>query len=193
MRLLTTRERTRNRGEGERDYRGNNAGMRNTQRSVSMFDLILYETCLNEPLLTVMLNTSVVGVRKEGNHIAAVYANRESTEDFFEITADLFADCTGDGRLGYEAGASFTTGREAAGESAATALSDSYRLGSSLLFTARDEGRPMPFVKPAWARTFTEDDFRFRGHRAFTRQTGIAAVYRETSAHPERFGTGSRF
>lgn len=144
--------------------------IRNPQRSASMFDLILYETCLNEPLLTVMLNTSVVGVRKEGNRIAAVYANRESTEDFFEITADLFADCTGDGRLGYEAGASFTTGREAAGEygeSAATALSDSYRLGSSLLFTARDEGRPMPFVKPAWARTFTEDDFRFRGHRAW--------------------------
>lgn len=78
-----------------------------------------------------MLNTSVVGIRKEGYRIAAVYANRESTEDFFEITADLFADCTGNGRLGYKAGASFTTGREAAGEygeSAATALSDSYRL-----------------------------------------------------------------
>lgn len=60
----------------------------------SMFDLIVYETCLNEPLLTVMLNTSVVRVRKEGNHIAAVYAIGESTEDYFEITADLFADCT---------------------------------------------------------------------------------------------------
>lgn len=144
--------------------------VRNPQRSASMLDLILYEKCRDEPLLTLMLNTAVVGVRKEGNRIAAAYANRESTEDRFEITADIFADCSGDGRLGYEAGALFTTGREAAeeyGESAAAALSDAYRLGSSLLFTARDEGKPMPFVKPAWARTFSENDLRFRGHNSW--------------------------
>ncbi|MBD2862363.1 FAD-dependent oxidoreductase [Paenibacillus oceani] len=144
--------------------------VRNPQRSASMLDLILYETCRDEPLLTLMLNTAVVGVRKEGNRIAAAYVNRESTEDYFEIEAAIFADCTGDGRLGFEAGASFTTGREAAGdygESAAVGQNDAYRLGSSLLFTARDEGRPMPFVKPFWARTFSEDDLRFRGHHSW--------------------------
>ncbi|RKN86095.1 FAD-dependent oxidoreductase [Paenibacillus ginsengarvi] len=144
--------------------------IRNPQRSASMLDLILYEKCRDEPLLTLLLNTAIVGVQKEGNRITAAYANRESTEDHFEITADLFADCTGDGRLGYEAGALFTTGRESAeayGESAAAALSDAYRLGSSLLFTARDEGKPMPFVKPVWARTFSEEDLRFRGHNSW--------------------------
>ncbi|MDF2723623.1 MAG: fumarate reductase/succinate dehydrogenase flavoprotein, partial [Paenibacillus sp.] len=144
--------------------------VRNPQRSASMLDLILYEKCKDEPLLTLLLNTSVVGARTEGNRIVSAYANRESTEDRFEIKADIFADCTGDGRLGFEAGALFMTGREAAeqhGESAAVALKDAYRLGSSLLFTARDEGRPMPFVKPSWARTFSEDDLRFRGHSAW--------------------------
>ncbi|WP_217594512.1 FAD-dependent oxidoreductase [Cohnella sp. GbtcB17] len=140
---------------------------RNPQRNANMLDLILYEKCRAEPNLTLMLNTTVVGVRMDGDRIAAVYANRESTEDFFELEAELFADCTGDGRLGYEAGAWFTTGREAAeeyGESAAGANRDAYRLGSSLMFTSRDMGRPMPFVAPPWARKFTEEDLRLRGH-----------------------------
>ncbi|MEF3302147.1 FAD-dependent oxidoreductase [Paenibacillus sp. GYB003] len=141
--------------------------VRNPQRSASMLDLILYEKCRTEPKLTLMLNTAVVGATMDGSRIASVYANRESTEDFFEIEADLYADCTGDGRLGHEAGALYTTGREAAGEYGETVAEerrDGYRLGSSLLFTTRDMGRPMPFVPPKWARSFTEDDLKFRRH-----------------------------
>jgi hypothetical protein len=144
--------------------------VRNPQRSASMLDLILYEKCRAESSLTLMLNTTVVGVRMDGNRIAAAYASRESTEDYFEIEADIFADCTGDGRLGFEAGARYTTGREAVeefGEPAAEAMRDSHRLGSSLLFTAKNMGNPMPFIAPAWARKFTEDDLRFRGHNSW--------------------------
>lgn len=144
--------------------------VRNPQRSANMLDLILYEKCRDEPNLTLLLNTAVVGVRMDGNRIASVYANRESTEDAFEIEADVFADCTGDGRLGFEAGAEFTTGREAAdeyGEASAAANRDAYRLGSSLLFTSRDMGRPMRFVPPKWARRFTEEDLKFRSHNSW--------------------------
>jgi hypothetical protein len=141
--------------------------VRNPQRSASMLDLILYEKCRAEPNLTLMLNTSVVGVQMEGARIASVYAVRESTEDHFQIAADLFLDCTGDGRLGFEAGANYTTGREASHEykeSGANLNRDAYRLGSSLLFTSRNMGRPMPFVAPVWARKFSEDDLKFRDH-----------------------------
>lgn len=144
--------------------------VRNPQRSASMLDLILYEKCRAESNLTLLLNTTVVGVRMDGNRIVSAYANRESTEDHFEIFADLFADCTGDGRLGHEADALYTTGREASeeyGESWASANRDAYRLGSSLLFTARDMGRPMPFIAPPWVRTFTEEDLKFRGHQSW--------------------------
>jgi hypothetical protein len=144
--------------------------VRNPQRSASMLDLILYEKCRAEPNLTLLLNTAVVGAKMDGNRIIAAYANRESTEDHFEIEADIFADCTGDGRLGFEAGALFTTGREAAGEynePAAVANRDTHRLGSSLLFTARDMGRPMPFIPPKWARKFTEEDLKFRNHSSW--------------------------
>ncbi|GBG11481.1 hypothetical protein PAT3040_06302 [Paenibacillus agaridevorans] len=144
--------------------------VRNPQRSSSMFDLILYEKCRAEPNLTLMLNTAVTGARKEGNRILSATALRESTEHAFRIYADAFIDCTGDGRLGKEAGAAFTTGREAAaqyGESYAAETADAYRLGSSLLFTTRDMGRPMAFVAPAWARSFTEEDLKYRNHSSW--------------------------
>lgn len=144
--------------------------VRNPQRSPSMLDLILYEKCRAEPRLTLLLNTTVTGAAMDGNVIRTVYASRESTEDRFEIAADWFADCTGDGRLGFEARARHMTGREAAaeyGESAAAAQRDNGRLGSSLLFTARDTGRPMPFVAPLWARKFSEDDLKFRNHASW--------------------------
>jgi hypothetical protein len=141
--------------------------VRNPQRCANMLDLILYEKCREEPNLTLMLNACVVGVLMEGDRIASALVNRESTEDFFEIEAELFADCTGDGRLGYEAGAEYTTGREASAEYGETVASDdrdAYRLGSSLLFTSKDMGRPMPFVPPKWIRRFSEEDLRFRSH-----------------------------
>ncbi|MBZ9535812.1 FAD-dependent oxidoreductase [Cytobacillus oceanisediminis] len=141
--------------------------VRNPQNNANMLDLILYEKCRAEENLTLLLNTSVVGAEIENNRIVSALATRESTEEHFEIQADIFIDCTGDGRLGAEAGALFTTGREAEvefGESGAELNRDSHRLGSSLLFTSRDMGRPMPFVAPKWAKEYTEEDLKFRNH-----------------------------
>lgn len=144
--------------------------VRNPQRSASMFDLILYEKCRAEPNLTLMLNTAVTGAEMDGNRIVSVFAVRESTEHAFRISARIYIDCTGDGRLGKEAGAKFTTGRESSGqygESHAGEAADSYRLGSSLLFTARNMGQPMKFIPPVWARKFTEEDLKYRGHSSW--------------------------
>lgn len=141
--------------------------VRNPQRSAAMLDLILYEKCRAEPNLTLMLNTAVVGVEKDGDRIAKAIALRQSTEDQFAIAAKIFIDCTGDGRLGAEAGAAFQRGREAKdeyGESRAQPVADSKSLGSTLLFQARKYERPMPFVAPSWVRTFTEEDLELRPH-----------------------------
>lgn len=142
--------------------------VRNPQRSASMFDLILYEKCRAEPNLTLMLNTTVTGVEKSADrerHIDCAIAERQSTEDRFRIHADVFVDCTGDGRLGFEAGAAFMRGRESReqfGESLAQDAADAFQLGSTILITARKHDRPMPFVAPPWSRTFTRDDLRLR-------------------------------
>jgi hypothetical protein len=144
--------------------------VRNPQRSANMLDLILYEKCKAEPNLTLLLNTTVVGADVEGDQIVSAYAVRESTEDHFVIVADIYADCSGDGRLGVEAGALYTTGRESIeefGESGAVRNRDAYRLGSSLLFTTKDMGKPMPFNPPVWAKKFTEDDLKHRKHQTW--------------------------
>lgn len=141
--------------------------VRNPQRSASMLDLILYEKCRAERNLTLMLNTAVVGAKTDGNRIIHAIADRQSTEDRFIIEADVFIDCTGDGRLGVEANAPFRRGREGKheyDESLAQDKADEKALGSTLLFQARDVGYPVQFTPPEWARVIDEEDLTFRPH-----------------------------
>ncbi|MBT3606201.1 MAG: FAD-dependent oxidoreductase [Candidatus Latescibacteria bacterium] len=143
------------------------AAVRNPQRAASMLDLTFYEMCRAEENLTLMLNTEVVGVEMDGGRITKAVALRQSTEDRFVISADVFVDCTGDGRLGAEAGAPFRRGRESKdeyGESRAQDVADNKSLGSTLLFQARKYEKPMPFMAPPWVRKFTEDDLKLRPH-----------------------------
>ncbi len=139
--------------------------VRNPQRSASIFDLILYDKCRSEPNLELMLNTTVVGCEMEGSRIVAAHAVRPSTEDRFQIAASVFIDCTGDGRLGVEAGATFMEGREGRDEydePRANAKADNQRLGSTILLQARKHDRDMPFSAPDWIRKFSREDLKLR-------------------------------
>ncbi len=137
----------------------------NPQRSPALIDLLLYDKCRREPNLALYLNTTVVSALVEDGLIREARAERPSTEDAFLIRAKTFIDCTGDGRLGVEAGAPFMRGRESKaqfGESLAQDEADTKTLGSSILFQARKHDQPMPFTAPPWARRFTADDFKLR-------------------------------
>jgi len=139
--------------------------VRNPQRSPSMFDLILYDKCRQEPNLTLMLNTAVVAAQTSGNRMNKAIAVRESTEERFEIDAKVFIDCTGDGRLAAEAGAAFMEGREDQaqfGENLALEQADHYRLGSTILLQAKKHDRPMPYSPPSWVREFTQEELKLR-------------------------------
>jgi hypothetical protein len=139
--------------------------VKNPQRSPSMMDLLLYDKCRREPNLTLLLNTTVDGAEIMDGLIRRVTATRASTEDRFRIAAKIFVDCTGDGRLGVEAGAPYIQGREAKtefGEGLAPPQADRKTIGSTLLFQARKHERPMPFVAPTWVRKFKPGDFKFR-------------------------------
>jgi len=140
----------------------------NPQRSPHMWDQLLLDKVVAEPNITLLLNTSLDGVRMDGaRRIVAVHAVRPSIEEEFWIEAAIFIDCTGDGRLGAEAGADFRMGREGRdeyGESRAVPQADCHTLGSSILFMARQYDRPMPFRKPSWVRTFRCADLPYRPH-----------------------------
>ncbi len=86
-------------------------------------------------------------------------------EEEYQIRAKFFADSTGDGRLGAEAGADFQVGREARsgfGESLAQPVADPHTLGGSILITGRKYATTQPFITPSWSRKFTRDDFKHR-------------------------------
>jgi hypothetical protein len=137
----------------------------NPQRSREMWDLLLYDKIKSEPNITLLLDTTCYAAEMEGDRIVRVLARNDKAETIYRITSRLFADCTGDSRLALEAGADIRTGRESKaehGESLALEKADHYTLGSSILFTSRDYGKPMPFTPPKWARKITADMLKFR-------------------------------
>lgn len=134
------------------------------------WDLVLYEWAEREPNLTLFLNTSMREVEmRDAAHILAIHAAQLGTEKSFVLEAPLFIDASGDGVLGFRAGADFHWGQETRhefGEPLAPEQPNPGLMGNTLFFRARDAGRPVPFVRPAWAAEFdTEADLTGRGHR----------------------------
>ncbi|MDX1638581.1 MAG: FAD-dependent oxidoreductase, partial [Balneolaceae bacterium] len=86
----------------------------------------------------------------------------------YVLSAPLFVDASGDGNLGYYAGADYKWGRESRddfNEPLAPDEPDEKVMGNTHFFTARDTGKPIPFKRPDWAAEFeTEEDLYKRGH-----------------------------
>jgi len=141
----------------------------------SVWDLVLYEWVLREKDLTLFLNTTVREVEmKDPSTILAVHGVQLGTEKKFLFTAPLFVDATGDGVIGYRAGAEHRWGMEARSEfnepAAPDQPSDQPQMGNTLFFRARDAGAPVPFKAPPWIATFpAEADLVGRNHSDFTR------------------------
>ena len=137
----------------------------NPQRSFELWDLLLYDKVVSEPNITLLLDSTLYAAEKSGDRIESVMVRCDSTEHLYLITARIFCDSTGDSRLGLEAGAEMRGGREARrefNESLAVEEADEQTLSSSVLFTSRDYGKPMPFTPPKWARKVTAEHLRMR-------------------------------
>jgi FAD-dependent oxidoreductase family protein len=133
------------------------------------WDLVLYEWAVREKNLTLFLNTTMREVEmKDAAHILAVHAAQLGTEKSFALEAPLFVDASGDGVLGFRAGADFRWGKEGRkeyGEPLAPDEPNGHVMGNTLFFRARDTGKPVPFQKPDWAADFnSESDLTSRGH-----------------------------
>lgn len=137
----------------------------NPQRCWEMLDYVMYDKVLSNPNITLLFDTSLYDVAKNGNEIDAIRAYCSQTEEIYEIKAKYFADCTGDGTLAALAGADFMRGREAKSEynePLGLDKSDDITMGNSLLFQAAKHDKPMPFKAPEWARKYKFEDFKYR-------------------------------
>lgn len=139
----------------------------------AQWDLVLYERAVGEKNLTLFLNTTVREVEmKDASTILAVHGYQMGSEKKFLLSAPLFIDSTGDGVLGYRAGADYRWGMEARaefGEAVAPERASAQpQMGSSLFFRARDAGAPIEYAPPEWAAKFeAEADLRGRNHSRF--------------------------
>jgi FAD dependent oxidoreductase len=83
----------------------------NPQRCWELWDLLLYDKVVSEPNITLLLETTLYNAEVKDGVIQRIQARCDRTEHIYRITSKLFADCTGDSRLGLEAGAEFKVTR----------------------------------------------------------------------------------
>jgi hypothetical protein len=136
---------------------------RNPEGNPYLWDLTLLEAVRAESNLTLFLNTDVrevsAGGELEDRVIHNVTGWMMGSEREITFESDVFLDCTGDGLVGFLAGASYRLGREARreyGEDWAPEEADDITLGSTLLFYTKDVGKPVRFVAPSFAKDITQ-------------------------------------
>jgi hypothetical protein len=109
----------------------------------------------------IFLNTRAYAVNTISDSITSVDTRHISTGETMRFSAPLFIDCTGDGWIGYWAGAEYMYGREDSakygenypkyGELWSPAKADNRVMGSSVLWLTKDNGSPVSFPEVPWA------------------------------------------
>ena len=143
---------------------------RNPEGNALIFDTILLEKIVAEPNITLLLNTAAFEVEKAGDNVGLVRAFCSQNSTLYELRAPLFCDASGDGIVGFLAGAAFRMGAESQnewGEKFAPSKEYGELLGHSLYFYSRDTGQPVRYVPPAFA---LDDITRIPRFRMFNSQ-----------------------
>lgn len=107
-----------------------------------------------EKNIRLFLGWRVYAAEKQGDRIAAVAAREVRTGREQRFTAPVFIDCTGDGWLGFYAGADFRHGQEAQSEHnepLAPEKAIRMTLGTSILWYSASAGKPVEFPDVPWA------------------------------------------
>lgn len=143
---------------------------RNKEGNPLIFDTILLEKVYEESNITLLLNTAAFEVdKKDEKNISSVKAFCSQNSTMYTIKAGLFCDASGDGLLGFLAGASFRMGaetREEFGEGFAPDVNDyGELLGHSIYFYTKDVGKPIKYVAPAYAKKNIGELPRIRNYK----------------------------
>jgi hypothetical protein len=128
---------------------------RNREGNPVFVDALLLEMVAREPNITLLLNTVIHDLEKnDAGTIRSLRAFNPQNATEYTLAAPLFCDATGDGLIGFLAGAAFRMGaenRDEFGEGMAPGDAFGELLGHSLYFYSRDTGRPVKFTPPSFA------------------------------------------
>lgn len=128
---------------------------RNPEGNALVFDTILLEKVWEEENITLLLNTAVYHTNKSSeSSISSVTAFCSQNSTTYKVNAKLYCDASGDGIVGFQAGAAFRMGAESSDEfDEPFAPSEEYGelLGHSMYFMSKDVGKPVKFIPPKYA------------------------------------------
>ncbi len=128
---------------------------RNKEGNPLILDSILLEFVTREPNIKLLLNTAVYDLYKSGNRtieFVLAFCSQNSTQ--YQVEAKVFCDATGDGIIGFKAGAAFRMGAESKQEfNELFAPEEAYGqlLGHSIYFYSKRADAPVKYVPPAFA------------------------------------------
>ena len=137
----------------------------NRDAEMSLSDAHRMRVVEDEKGLSVFLRHRVFAADASGGEIASVTALDWGRNRVVRFKAPLFCDATGDGWLGFYAGAEWRMGREAKdefGETFAPDKADSHTLGASLMWKSASANTDIPFSAP-WAEPHAQGVEAVRG------------------------------
>lgn len=114
-----------------------------------------------EENVTLFASCRAVAVNMEGGRIRSVVIRHIETGEETTLEAPLFADCTGDGTVGFLARADYRMGRESRdefGEALAPETADRMTMGSSVQWYSVDAGRRTDFPRFSYGVKFNESN-----------------------------------
>lgn len=127
---------------------------KNPEGNPFLWDAYVLDCVKREKNIELLLNTSVAKAFVEGGRITSILLKQITSEKTYSVSATYFADCTGDGYLGYIAGAGNVWGGQ--DETNADGLpfeleSENFTLGSSILFYKKKLDHPVRYIRPEFA------------------------------------------
>ncbi len=115
----------------------------------------------NEENITLFASYRAIAVEMEEDKVSSVLIKHIENGNEIRLKAPVFSDCTGDGTIGYLAGADYRMGRESRsefGEELAPETADDMTMGSSVQWYSKDTGKRTSFPKFNYGITFNESN-----------------------------------
>ena len=126
--------------------------------------------------LTLYPSYRAYAVDKSGDKITAIYAEHIETGERLRFVAPVYSDCTGDGTIGYLAGADYAMGRESRSdynEPSAPEKGDKMTMGSSVQWYSVEESAQSDFPLFEYGLDFNEESCQRVTMGEWTWETGM--------------------
>ena len=134
------------------------------------------EIVKKEKNITFFPNYRAISVKMDGKKIKSITAKHIENSQEIELSAPIFSDCTGDGTIGYLAGADYLMGREGRdefGEDIAPAKADKMTMGASVHWYSKKEEKTSKFPHFHYGINFNDENCEKVTMGEWTWETGM--------------------